>query len=131
MPLQCANSQESVVKFEARFPKAQQAIWASVLELGHDRPQCNPLPFVVGTAVRAWSDGRTLSTIHSVVEQNDVTFIAGDCYWRAFEHKRLRPENKALLAFLKEWMATPDELGDEWWEEFEDDLKMNRLSFDR
>ena len=45
--------------------------------------------------------------------------------------KPLRPENERLLAFLEAFMAQPDDLGEEWWEEFRADLRRNRLKLRR
>ena len=39
----------------------------------------------------------------------------------------LSPENQRLLAFLEEFMKTPDEMGKAWWDEFEKWLRENRL----
>lgn len=44
---------------------------------------------------------------------------------------RLSSKNRGLLSFLEELKSTPDEMGKEWWDEFETELKENRLSFDR
>lgn len=40
-----------------------------------------------------------------------------------------RPENKRALALLDEWMSEPDDLGEDWWAEFEMDLREHRLAF--
>lgn len=45
--------------------------------------------------------------------------------------KRLNKKNRQLLAWLKEWRSTPDEMGKEWWDEFDRQLEENRLNFDR
>ena len=45
--------------------------------------------------------------------------------------KRLSTKNRALLAFLQELKATPDDMGEQWWAEFEKELRENRLSFER
>ena len=42
---------------------------------------------------------------------------------------RLRPENKRLLHWLDWWLATPDDRGESWWNEFEADLQSNRVTF--
>lgn len=39
----------------------------------------------------------------------------------------LRPENQHLLAFLDELIATPDDKGPTWWEEFRSFLKTTQL----
>jgi hypothetical protein len=39
----------------------------------------------------------------------------------------IRPQNLQLLAVLNEWYNSPDELGDAWWDEFERDVRNNRL----
>ena len=40
----------------------------------------------------------------------------------------LRPQNQRALALLRDWLAEPDELGEAWWEEFEQDLQYHRLA---
>jgi hypothetical protein len=42
---------------------------------------------------------------------------------------RLRPQNRKLLKWLDSWLATPDHRGEEWWNEFEDDLRSHRTTF--
>ncbi len=39
--------------------------------------------------------------------------------------KRLRPENRRLLALLKKLVARPDDKGEAWWDEFRDFLRKN------
>jgi len=39
----------------------------------------------------------------------------------------LRPENQQLLNFLDELMATDDDTGAEWWDEFRASLHANPL----
>jgi hypothetical protein len=36
-----------------------------------------------------------------------------------------------LLAFLEEFMKTPDEMGEAWWDEFRDFLRKNPVRFGR
>ena len=45
--------------------------------------------------------------------------------------KRLSTKNRALLAFLEELKATPDDMGEQWWAEFDKELREDRLSFER
>ena len=45
--------------------------------------------------------------------------------------KRLSTKNRALLAFLEELKATPDDMGEEWWAQFDKELRENRMSFER
>ena len=42
---------------------------------------------------------------------------------------RLRPQNRKLLKWLDSWLATPDNRGEEWWNGFEDDIRMHRTTF--
>ncbi len=46
----------------------------------------------------------------------------------AIPETRLRPQNRQALALLQLWMAESDDLDDEWWEEFEQDLKRHRFA---
>ena len=40
----------------------------------------------------------------------------------------LRPQNYRALALLEAWMAEPDDMGNEWWDAFEQDVQQHRLS---
>jgi hypothetical protein len=46
----------------------------------------------------------------------------------ALPEAELHPQNRRALALLRDWMAEPDDLGDDWWDAFEQDLKQNRFS---
>jgi hypothetical protein len=41
---------------------------------------------------------------------------------------KLRPQNREALALLEIWMSEPDDLGHEWWDVFEQDLRQHRFS---
>jgi len=43
--------------------------------------------------------------------------------------RRLRAQNRKLLAWLDSWLATPDDRGEQWWKEFEADIKNHRVIF--
>ena len=43
--------------------------------------------------------------------------------------ENIRPENREAIAFLKEWMQAPDDWTPEQWDEFEQELRANRLRF--
>lgn len=40
------------------------------------------------------------------------------------------PENRELLAWLEGWLAHPDELGSDWWDAFEQELRDSRVTFE-
>ena len=42
-----------------------------------------------------------------------------------------RGANQTALKLLDAWMAEPDDLGDAWWAEFEEELLQNRFSIER
>jgi hypothetical protein len=45
-------------------------------------------------------------------------------------HEQRKPKSKEeFLAFLDQWMSEPDDLGQEWWDSFDDELEANRLRF--
>ena len=90
--------------------------------------ECDSYLQITGTAARGWGDPAAIEMISSMAEQAQTAQLEGECPWTVLGEP-LRPENRAALAFLKEWMSTPDEMGDEWWEEFEAELRTNRLSF--
>lgn len=62
---------------------------------------------------------------HRAAEQEKMTSAP------ASSHKRLSARNRALLAFLEELKATPDDMGEEWWAEFEKELRENRFAIRR
>ncbi len=39
----------------------------------------------------------------------------------------LRPENQRALHLLREWLNQPQDASDEWWDEFEQELRDNRF----
>ena len=39
--------------------------------------------------------------------------------------------NREALRLLEEWMATADDMGEEWWDEFRQWLAENRLNLSR
>jgi hypothetical protein len=41
----------------------------------------------------------------------------------------LRLQNQHALALLCDWLAEPDDLGQAWWANFEQDLRHHRLAF--
>jgi len=43
--------------------------------------------------------------------------------------ERIRAQNEKALKLLHEWMAEPDDMGEAWWDEFEAELRQNRLTF--
>jgi len=44
---------------------------------------------------------------------------------------RVRSQNKKLLRWLDSWLATPDDRGEDWWNEYEADLQSNRVTLRR
>ena len=46
---------------------------------------------------------------------------------KATPRKRLSARNRAAIEWLDKWMSTPDDMGEEWWAEFEAELKANRF----
>jgi len=47
----------------------------------------------------------------------------------ALPEAALSPQNRRALALLEEWYSEPDDLGEAWWTEFEQELRQNRLTF--
>ena len=41
---------------------------------------------------------------------------------------KMPPQNQRALALLEEWMSEPDDMSEEWWEEFERELREHRFS---
>jgi hypothetical protein len=42
--------------------------------------------------------------------------------------KRISAKNAAAIKLLDKWMSTPDDMGEEWWAEFEAELNANRFT---
>lgn len=40
----------------------------------------------------------------------------------------VREENRRALALLDAWLSEPDDLGEDWWEEFEQEMYKHRLT---
>jgi hypothetical protein len=40
-----------------------------------------------------------------------------------------RSKNEEILALLDVWTREPDEMGEEWWRQFDEDLQAQRLNF--
>ncbi len=39
-------------------------------------------------------------------------------------------QNRRILEWLERWLAEPDDLGPEWWDSFEQELKEHRLTLE-
>ena len=50
---------------------------------------------------------------------------------KAISRKRLSARSRAGLKWLDEYMSTPDDMGEEWWAEFNAWLKANRFTLRR
>jgi len=122
---------ELPIKPEAVFSEYAHIFRQRVLDRELDETKCPIYTQLAGTAVKGWSDRSLLDIENSIREQAEATLVAEKCAWTALGQEPLRPENRALLEFLKEWMSTPDDMGEEWWEQFEQELRSNRLSFRR
>ena len=42
--------------------------------------------------------------------------------------EKIPSQNQQALALLEEWMSEPDDMSEEWWEEFERELGGHRFS---
>ena len=47
------------------------------------------------------------------------------------KRKRLNAKNRAAIKLLDEWMSQPDDMGEEWWNEYMKQLKENRFTIRR
>jgi len=121
---------ELPIKPEAVFSEYAHVVRQRILESEPAKTECRIYPQLAGTAVKGWSKS-LLDIEDSIREQAEATLVAEKCAWTALGQEPLRPENRALLEFLREWMSTPDDMGEEWWEQFEQELRSNRLSFQR
>lgn len=65
---------------------------------------------------RLWQD--KAATAHHYLLQSEALAAAN-----------LHPQNRRALALHEAWFAEPDDLGPEWWAEFEQDFKQHRLTF--
>lgn len=46
-----------------------------------------------------------------------------------FDPEAVGVENRAIVAWLEDWLMQRDELGREWWDAFEQDLRTSRVTF--
>lgn len=46
-----------------------------------------------------------------------------------FSDVGLHPRNRRALALLRGWMSGPEDLGKPWWDDFEQELRQQRLAF--
>ena len=81
-----------------------------------------------------WQEGPTASGIDAPfgvwanILAKDL-FTARPYFSRLTRETSIRPENRRALAFLETWMSEPDNLGAEWWSEFEDELTKHQVMF--
>lgn len=61
---------------------------------------------------------------HTCVSEEDIVSIAEP----AIAEPGISQKNLELIKFLDEWFAEPDDLGEEFWKEFCEDLERNRFT---
>ncbi len=54
--------------------------------------------------------------------------------WEEFWHEQgtpstISPQNQRILALLEQWQNEPDDQSEEWWNEFQQFLRDNRVNF--
>ncbi|MCQ3932244.1 MAG: hypothetical protein DPW16_17480 [Chloroflexi bacterium] len=54
--------------------------------------------------------------------------------WEEFWHEQnpkseISAQNQRLLALLEQWQNEPDDQSEEWWDEFQQFLRENRVNF--
>jgi len=67
----------------------------------------------------------------SMVEKLHQTALAeslSGLLWQILEPDLRERKRQRAIALLDEWMATPDDLGEEWWAEFDRFLQANPFS---
>lgn len=74
------------------------------------------LDLVANMTLRLWRD--KADAVHHYALQSEALATAN-----------LRPQNRRALALHEAWFAEPDDLGPEWWAEFEQDLEQHHLTF--
>lgn len=85
--------------------------------------------------------GYILSSLRRTHESSKLTFRYEDSSQPPFVHgedinflqEALSPivvseNNLKAIEFLEEWFAEPDDMGDEFWDDFEKELESNRFS---
>jgi hypothetical protein len=78
------------------------------------------------------SDRQSFASAFPQAQPGDVPELARPREAQAQQSREVarKPMSKEeFLAFLDEWMSEPDDLGEEWWARFDEELKAHRLHF--
>lgn len=65
--------------------------------------------------------------VYESIKEEDITKLMQSLHLYIIEHKTSQ-KNLRLIKFLEQWMAEPDDLGDDFWNEFCEDIEKNRFT---
>ena len=67
------------------------------------------------------------TAVYESTEEKDIAELMQSLNFYIIEHKTSQ-KNLRLIQFLDRWMAEPDDLGEEFWNEFCEDIEQNRFT---
>lgn len=72
--------------------------------------------------VLSWAFGQNGSTL-TFIPVEDISYLH-----EAFTLLEVSEKNLKAIKFLEEWFAEPDDLGEDFWKEFDKELEANRFT---
>lgn len=68
-----------------------------------------------------------IAVYESIKEEKDIAKLMQSLHLYIIECKTSQ-KNLRLIKFLDQWMAEPDDLGEEFWQKFCEDIEKNRFT---
>ena len=65
--------------------------------------------------------------VYESIKEEDIAKLIQSLHLYIIEHKTSQ-KNLRLIKFLDQWMAEPDDLGEDFWNEFCEDIEKNRFT---
>jgi len=65
--------------------------------------------------------------VYEYVKEEDIAKLMQSLHLYSIEYKTSQ-KNLRLIKFLGQWMAEPDDLGEDFWNEFFEDIEKNRFT---
>jgi hypothetical protein len=94
----------------------------------------NNVEFIIDThgnkkaVVLAWSIWEEIIVALKERPQPETDLGPGEVDSISTQDRRLSVRNQQALTLLQAWAAEPDDKDDAWWDEFEQELRQNRLT---
>jgi hypothetical protein len=107
------------------------ALTANWFTLWPDNPEPNSDPQLPADVVGSAASGLDLAAEITLKLYEQKADTARNYFLQSetLPEAALSPQNRRALALHEEWYAEPDDLGEAWWAEFEEELRQNRLNF--